>query len=145
MRAEDMMRSEKKTAAKVTVLGVLVMFFAGCAALSPMLPEDQVRARAEAWLATLMSSDIEGAYEFTSPAYRSAHGLRHYAKAYAGADMWRAAEVGDIQCDLVGQFGQCDVTITVTYRGFMMRTDMTTDLPQKWVQVDDVWYATVSE
>jgi len=123
----------------------MAVCFAGCATMSPVSPEDQVRERAQQWLDALMSYDIERAYEFTSPAYRSAHGLRHYAKAYAGKDMWRSAEVSDVHCDLVAEFGQCDVTFLVTYRGFMMKEDMTTQLPQQWVKVDGEWYSTVGQ
>ena len=124
---------------------ILALFFAGCAALPKLTPEEQVRVRAQEWLDALMAFDIEGAYQFTSPAYRSAHGLRHYAKAYAGRDMWRSAEISRIKCDVEGEFGQCVVTLSVTYRGFSMETDMTTELPQQWVLVDGVWVTVVAD
>lgn len=124
---------------------LIVLFLAGCAALPQLTPEEQVRVRAQAWLDRLMSFDMEGAYQFTSPAYRSAHGLRHYAKAYGGRDMWRSAEIAGIECDADDEFGQCIVVLRITYRGFAMTADMTTDLPQRWVQVDGAWFTTVAE
>ena len=123
----------------------IALLFAGCAALPQLTPEEQVGARAQEWLERLMAFDMEGAYEFTSPAYRSAHGLRHYAKAYAGKDMWRSAEITRVECNVDGEFGECIVTLTVTYRGFAMETDMTTELPQQWVLVDDAWFTVVSD
>lgn len=123
----------------------IAFFFAGCTALPHLAPEGQVRVRAQEWLDKLMAFDMEGAYEFTSPAYRSAHGLRHYSKAYAGKDMWRSAEISRVDCDVDGEFGECIVTLAVTYRGFAMETDMTTELPQQWVLVDDVWFTVVAD
>lgn len=152
-RVSDVKCPKKNAGAKVKVNALRLLIIClvagggvvGCAGVSLAPPEDQVRSRAEEWLASLMGSDLESAYEFTSPAYRSAHSLRHYAKAYAGRDMWRAAEIGSIECDKVGEFGQCDLILSVTYRGFMMADEMTTDLPQKWVQIDGIWYTTVSQ
>ena len=123
----------------------IALFFAGCTALPTVTPEEQVRFRAQEWLDKLMAFDMEGAYEFTSPAYRSAHGLRHYSKKYAGKDMWRSAEITRIECDVDGEFGKCIVILSVTYRGFAMDADMTTELPQHWVLVDDAWFSVVSD
>ena len=144
----DVKRLKKNCRAILCRLGVLTMFFGvgalslGCASVPPVAPEEEVRPRLEAWLESLLASDLESAYEFTSPAYRSAHGLRQYSKAYGGRDMWRQVEIGEIKCNVTAEYGQCDVVLLVTYKGFLMEHEMTTQLPQTWVRVDDVWYST---
>jgi hypothetical protein len=59
--------------------------------------------------------------------------------------MWRSAEIAGIECDADDEFSQCIVVLRITYRGFAMTADMTTDLPQRWVQVDGAWFTTVAE
>ena len=87
-----------------------------------------------------MDFDIDGIYRFTSPAYQSAHSARFYSKNYAGRNMWRTAELGEISCDQAEAFGFCAVEVIVTYRGFNMSEEMTTVLTETWVQIDDMWY-----
>jgi hypothetical protein len=121
------------------------MFFAvvlvsGCATPVSDNPEVAVRVRAQAWLDALMAFDIGGIYSFTSPAYQSAHSAAYYSRNYAGRSMWKTAELGDIQCDGAQEFALCKVTVIVTYRGFAMPEDMTTELTETWVQMGGVWY-----
>lgn len=114
---------------------------AGCAVAPPEPPEDAVRQRAQQWLDALMDFDIEGIYGFTTPAYRSAHSARFYSKNYAGRNMWKTAELGNVQCDAADAFGLCKVEVVVTYRGFNMKDDMTTVLTESWTEVAGVWYS----
>jgi hypothetical protein len=121
------------------------MFFAavlvsGCATPASESPEMAVRVRAQAWLDALMAFDIEGIYGFTSPAYQSAHSAAYYSRNYAGRSMWKTAELGDIRCDGAQEFALCKVKVIVTYRGFAMPEDMTTELTETWVQIGGVWY-----
>ena len=88
-----------------------------------------------------MDFDIEGIYRFTTPAYRSAHSARFYSKNYAGRNMWKTAELGNVQCDAADAFGLCKVEVVVTYRGFNMKDDMTTVLTESWTEVAGVWYS----
>ena len=129
--------SQSSLAAFLLVGGVL----AGCVVAPPEPPEDAVRQRAQQWLDALMHFDIEGIYRFTSPAYRSAHSARFYAKNYAGRNMWKTAELGDVQCDAAHAFGLCKVEVVVTYRGFNMKDEMTTVLTESWIEVAGVWYS----
>ena len=132
-------------AAKQKFLFVALAYFliglSGCASLPAQGPEEQVRSRAQAWLDALMDFDIDGIYRFTSPAYQSAHSARFYSKNYAGRNMWRTAELGEISCDQAEAFGVCAVEVIVTYRGFNMSEEMTTVLTETWVQIDDMWYS----
>ena len=132
-------------AAKRKFLFVALAYFliglSGCASLPAQGPEEQVRSRAQAWLDALMDFDIDGIYRFTSPAYQSAHSARFYSKNYAGRNMWRTAELGEISCDQAEAFGVCAVEVIVTYRGFNMSEEMTTVLTETWVQIDDMWYS----
>ena len=132
-------------AAKQKFLFVALAYFliglSGCASVPAQGPEKQVRSRAQAWLDALMDFDIDGIYRFTSPAYQSAHSARFYSKNYAGRNMWRTAELGEISCDQAEAFGVCAVEVIVTYRGFNMSEEMTTVLTETWVQIDDMWYS----
>ena len=122
-------------------LAYFLIGLSGCASLPAQGPEEQVRSRAQAWLDALMDFDIDGIYRFTSPAYQSAHSARFYSKNYAGRNMWRTAELGEISCDQAEAFGVCAVEVIVTYRGFNMSEEMTTVLTETWVQIDEMWYS----
>ena len=122
------------------VLAYFLIGLSGCASVPAQGPEQQVRSRAQAWLDALMDFDIDGIYAFTSPAYQSAHSARFYSKKYAGRNMWRSAELGEISCDQAEAFGVCTVKVIVTYQGFNMREEMTTALTETWVQIDGRWY-----
>ena len=139
------LRRTQVLAARRKFLFVALAYFliglSGCASLPAQGPEEQVRSRAQAWLDALMDFDIDGIYRFTSPAYQSAHSARFYSKNYAGRNMWRTAELGEISCDQAEAFGVCAVEVIVTYRGFNMSEEMTTVLTETWVQIDDMWYS----
>lgn len=141
-RVKDSSRATSLRSSTMVIFFGLGALLVGCVTVPPEAPEEEVRPRVEAWLGSVLASDMESAYEFTSPAYRSAHGMRHYAKAYAGRDMWRQVEISDIKCNVTAEYGQCGVVLLVTYRGFLMEHEMTTQLPQTWVRVDGVWYTT---
>ena len=116
------------------------ILLSGCATPVSESPEVAVRVRAQAWLDALMAFDIEGIHSFTSPAYQSAHSAGYYSRNYAGRGMWKAAELGDIRCDGAEEFGVCKVRLVVTFRGFMMEEDMTTQLTETWIDIGGVWY-----
>ncbi len=123
------------------VLAYFLIGLSGCTSVPAQGPEEQVRSRAQAWLDALMDFDIDGIYRFTSPAYQSAHSARFYSKNYAGRNMWRTAELGEVSCDQAEAFGVCAVEVIVAYRGFSMSEEMTTVLTETWVQIDDMWYS----
>ena len=123
------------------VSAYFLVVLSGCTGVPAQDTETIVRSRAQAWLDALMDFDIDGIYSFTSPAYQSAHSARFYSKKYAGRNMWRSAELGEISCDQAEAFGVCTVKVLVTYQGFNMREEMTTALTETWVQVDGVWYS----
>jgi len=121
------------------------LFFAavlvsGCATTASDSPEVAVRVRAQAWLDALMAFDIEGIYSFTSPAYQSAHSASYYSRNYAGRSMWKTASLGVISCDGAEEYGVCKVRLVITFRGFMMEKDMTTELTETWIDIGGVWY-----
>ena len=123
------------------VLAYFLIGLSGCTSVPAQGPEEQVRSRAQAWLDALMDFDIDGIYRFTSSAYQSAHSARFYSKNYAGRNMWRTAELGEVSCDQAEAFGVCAVEVIVAYRGFNMSEEMTTVLTETWVQIDDMWYS----
>lgn len=130
----------KGTRFELVAVAIAIAILAGCATPVPDSPEVAVRPRAQAWLDALMAFDIEGIYSFTSPAYQSAHSAGYYSRNYAGRGMWKTAGLGDISCDGAKEFGACKVRVVVTFRGFNMQEDMTTELTETWVQIDGIWY-----
>lgn len=124
-----------------SVAVTLLLGLNGCATAPMQTPEEIVRDRAQAWLDALMAFDIDGVYSFTSPAYQSAHSARFHSKNYAGRGMWKAAELGKIQCDDAIEYGTCEVQVIITYRGFNMKDDMVTSTWHTWVNLDNVWYS----
>jgi hypothetical protein len=129
-----------RTVSRWAALLIAAVLVSGCATPVSDSPEASVRVRAQAWLDALMAFDIEGIHSFTSPAYQSAHSAGYYSRNYAGRNLWKTAELGGIRCDGAGEFGVCKVQVVVTYRGFAMSEDMTTELTETWVQVDGMWY-----
>ena len=129
-----------RTVSRWAALLIAAVLVFGCATPVPESPEVASRARAQAWLDALMAFDIKGIYSFTSPAYQSAHTARNYSRNYAGRNMWKTAELGEIRCDGAEEFGACKVDLVITYRAPMMREDMTRVLTETWVQIDGVWY-----
>ena len=125
----------------LAIAAYVLTVLSGCISVPAQDTHNIVRSRAQAWLDALMDFDIDGIYRFTSPAYQSAHSARFYSKNYAGRNMWRSAELGEISCDQADAFGVCAVKVLVTYQGFNMREEMTTALTETWVQVDGVWYS----
>lgn len=125
---------------RIVIYLVVGAFLAGCVTSVPDSSEVASRVRAQAWLDALMASDFDAIYGYTSPAYRSAHSAGYYSRNYAGRSMWKSATLGDIRCDDAEEFGVCKVEVVVTYRGFLMKEDMTTVLTETWAQIDGVWY-----
>ena len=119
---------------------IAVVILSGCVTPMPESPEVACRARAQAWLDDLKAFDIKGIYSFTSPAYQSAHSAGYYSRNYAGRNMWKTAELGDIRCDGAEEFALCKVKVIVTYRGFLMEEDMTSELTETWVNMGGIWY-----
>jgi hypothetical protein len=113
---------------------------AACATAPPKSAEEAVRERAQAWLDALMAFDFEGSYQFTTPAYQTAHSVKWYSKNYGGRNMWRSASLGDIRCDESEEFGVCEVDLVLTYRGFNMPDYMTSVVRETWVKSGDDWY-----
>jgi hypothetical protein len=123
-----------------TAFLITMALVSGCATTDVNTPEAAVRERAQAWLDALMAFDIDGIYSFTSPAYQSAHSAGYYSRNYAGRNMWKSAELGDIGCDGAEEFALCKVKVIVTYRGFLMEEDMTSELTETWVNMGGIWY-----
>ena len=125
---------------KLGAVAIAMAISSGCATPVSDSPEAGVRPRAQAWLDALMAFDIEGIYSFTSPGYQSAHSAEYYSRNYAGRNMWKTAGLGEVSCDGAEEFGVCKVRMVITFRGFMMQEDMTTELTETWVNIDGVWY-----
>tara|TARA_R110000823_G_scaffold295738_5_gene415665 strand:+ start:47537 stop:47914 length:378 start_codon:yes stop_codon:yes gene_type:complete len=117
------------------------LLLAGCAGLFTEKPaEEQVRERAQAWADALLEDDLEKAYSYTSPNYRSFAGPGAYHARVVGAGSWRSAEVSDIQCsDEV-----CDVTFMLEYYARQVKVEVRRPRTYKWVKTDGQWWLYVA-
>lgn len=118
---------------------LLPLFFAGfsgCAQLMPP-PEEVVRERSQARLNALIDDEVELAYSFSTPSYRSSVPIGAYYANFAGAGAWTKATVSKVEC----QKDVCDVSVLVTYKLTRLGiAEHTRPLKEKWLNVDGEWW-----
>jgi hypothetical protein len=131
-------RMRANALAWIAGLAVLVGV-AGCSSLAGGLSKDTppevkqaaVKERVNARWAALVKGDLEGAYEFLSPASRATVSLTAF-KARKGLLVWKAARIESITCEAEA----CRVDLTATYdypaQGRMMQ-GIQTALSETWV------------
>jgi hypothetical protein len=120
------------------IVSIFAMIIAGgCASISPQSPEEQVLTRAQARLDALMAKDFGKSYEFLSPGYRGANSLNRYKALYLGAGNWTFAKVDEVTCD---DAALCEVRVNIKYTTLHAKTEMPSQLTEKWIFVDDKWW-----
>ncbi|MDO3385238.1 hypothetical protein QWI17_05225 [Gilvimarinus sp. SDUM040013] len=123
-------------------IGVVSLLFAtlivaGCAGqFKSSTPEETVGRLAQERLDALLAKDLEKAYEFTSPAYRSSVSLARYKPHVAGAAGWKSGKIDSVSCEEQ----LCDVRYIVTYRTAFIKTDLTTQINERWINIDGNWW-----
>ena len=117
------------------------LLLAGCAGLFTEKPaEERVRERAQAWADALLDDDLERAYAFTSPNYRSFAGVGSYHARIVGAGVWKSAEVSEVVCEET----VCDVTFTLNYFSRPANVDVVRPRTYRWVKTDGQWWLYVA-
>ncbi len=113
----------------------------GCAGLvTEKPPEEQVRERAQAWADALLNDDLQGAYELTSPNYRSFASVGAYHARVVGTGRWKSAEVTEVAC----KAEMCEVTFVLEYFARQVNVDVRRPRTYKWVKTDGQWWQYVA-
>lgn len=99
-------------------------------------PEEKVRIRAQAWLDALLTHDLHGAYELTSPNYRKFADAGRYNARVQGTSVWDRGEIDTVVCEEAS----CTVRIIVEYRAERMKVDIRRPREYKWVESEGEWW-----
>ena len=124
-------------------LASAAMSVAGCGVLEPMPPEEVVAKKAQERVDLHMAGDFEGAYQFTTPGYRSTESVSRYATRWAGVGMWLSAQVENVQCGApsadTNSPERCEALIRVTYHS-RETGRLSTTLSEDWILTEGDWY-----
>ena len=123
-----------------TSLVCSLLLLTGCATTAP--GENQIEKRAtERWQA-LLSDDIEGAYEYLSPGFRSSVPLKQYTRAILLKQVsWNDAKYIESDCTETA----CKVKISLEYSVYgavpgVKSFKSTQVVEESWVLADRSWY-----
>ena len=122
-------------------LGIVALatLLQACATLAPPAnPEDIVRDRAKSRWDARLAGDLETAYSYASPAYRSAFDVNAFGEMYGrGLAHWTSAEVRSVTC----RETVCDVVMFITYTTPVQKGRvLSSTLNERWVLEDDQWW-----
>lgn len=124
-----------------TLLAVAVV--TGCATVAPMVsPEEQVTKRAQARWDFLLAGKLEAAYEYLSPAQRSAMSLMDYQRQVLSSKVrWRTATAESAEC--LQQVCTASIKLGIQVMAAVpgvpsYQIDQT--IREKWIQADNQWW-----
>ena len=121
---------------------LLIIGLAGCSWLDTRPPGERVLSRSQERLDALMARDIEKAYSFASPGYRSSHTTFQYDKKFGGAKtLWTAARAVEADCDdLQTPVERCRVLVEIDYTTRSLGYLETSEMYETWILSDSEWY-----
>lgn len=102
----------------------------------PSALEAEVLERSQARWDRLLEGDIEGAYELTSPAYRSRTPLARFRASFGGAVQWTGANSQKAEC----QDDQCRVTVEISYQLPREGFEHTRPITETWIRSGGDWW-----
>lgn len=111
----------------------------GCAALSPVSPEEAVRERAQARWNALIAGEWSKAYRYMAPSYRALVEEKRYANQFGSGAAWVGAEVVKVACS----DDRCAATLKVRFRpmiGGRPGEVIDTHLDETWIREDGQWW-----
>ena len=117
------------------------LFIAGCASVGKS-PDEIVSQRAQERWDLILGGDIEGAYQYLSPGYRSGVSLQDYMKRLLSRKVkWTGAAVDESNCSS----NSCKVKISVEYSVYgalpgVSRMDSSRKSTEDWLLVHRKWY-----
>ncbi|WP_422848658.1 hypothetical protein ACOYR4_03565 [Acidovorax sp. M14] len=111
--------------------GMAAVVLAGCAALGPATPEQQVKERATAFWNARLKADPQGAYALLSPSYRGIRSEKEFVQSNSRGIAAEKVEVGAVTCEAE----KCTARVAIT--GKPAVPGLT--LPVITNYMDDVW------
>lgn len=121
----------------VIMVMILTWSHAVFAGSQPDGADEQVRERALARWEALLAGDIEKAYDFTAPSFRSAVSMQAYRARFGASVRWTDSRIRDISCD--GE-QRCKVTMMVDYRVPRLGIGNQRAIEETWLLIDGEWW-----
>lgn len=125
---------------KKLALVCVCMALSACAA--NVVKTDSIEYRAQERWDKILSGDLQGAYEFLSPGYRSSVSSLSYQRSLLiKAIRWTDANYKSSECDE----STCKVTLEVDFAisgalPGVKSYEGKKDIVESWVRIDGVWY-----
>ncbi|MDA8448137.1 hypothetical protein M5C97_21120 [Acidovorax sp. NCPPB 3859] len=126
-----------KSGSACMVAGAMVL--AGCAALTPVTPEQAVKERAEAYWKARMAGQYEKSYALTPPSYRKVFTKEQFAQQFGTAASVTAIEVTTVEC----QPEKCVAKLKLTAKPMIIGVKLNsidTYIDETWVKEDGQWW-----
>ncbi len=117
-----------------------LLLLSACAATAKK--GESIEDRANGRWAALFSNDIEGAYQYLSPGYRTSVSLQQYQRALSLQQVkWTSAKYIESKCETT----TCDVKLSVGYTVYHALPGVKSysgkqNIDESWVLVDGNWY-----
>ena len=111
----------------------------GCASFQTK-PEDAVTQRATQRWQALLKGDIEKAYTFNAPGFRSVVNPADFRARTGIAGRWHSAEVASVSCDTPER---CKAVIKLQFSTLIpghSKDRMTTHIDETWLLEDGQWW-----
>lgn len=129
----------KTQSRRIALAGLLGMLLAACASFQTK-PEDVVTQRINARWQALIKGEMEAAYGFSAPGYRTAIDLTTFKGRTGIAGRWLGVKVVRVECD---QPTRCKAVVRLEYStlipGFS-NTTMNTHIDETWLLEDGQWW-----
>lgn len=130
------------TAIRWLAVTLSLAFLAGCASTAGPAAVDPVRERAEARWQALLAGDLETAYTYYSPGYRSANSVIDFGVSWSMRRVqFTAAEYGGHQCEE----SRCKVTFETGFKVDKPVPGMdvfegSQTVEETWIKTDGQWW-----
>lgn len=121
-----------------SVIMAFILAWSHVARADSQQDNEQVRERAQARWEALLAGDIEKAYGFTAPSFRSAVSVQAYRARFGAGVRWTDSQVHEIRCDDGEQ--RCDVTMMVDYRVPRLGVGNQRAIEETWLLIDGEWW-----
>jgi hypothetical protein len=129
---------------KVVTSLLIAISLLGCATLENLgkTPEEIVASRAEARWRALIAGDLETAYGYLTPGYRSVKSFERYRSRIKGVGVWKDVKVESVSCK--GDNCEADVRVYARFMHPRMVKPLDTDelIKEGWLydEQEDNWF-----
>lgn len=133
---------------RAIALALLLPLLAACAAgggaRAPLTDEQQLTTRPMARWDHLIKGEVEQAWDYLSPGYRSTRDRQAYIDSMSSRPLvWLSSEYHSHDCDQNGLF--CTVNLKVTFRVKSQtlgvgEIESYSFLSERWIKSGEIWY-----